>query len=587
MALLTPVVAAVLGYVLWRLARWSTKPQSALSRVAGPPRESWLKGNVQNLFQDALEYNLRLSREYGTAVRMYGLYGQEALYVSDPLALQHIFGKDQQAYDANDAFITSNLLMFGEGLIGTLGDQHKKQRKMLNPVFSVSNMRDLLPVIQPIADQMAAIFTQQIPGDGAPTEIDVMPWLSRGAQEYISQACFGYTFNALDLDRRNEYSEAARRYTPAALKLSHLRPFLPFIVRTFPLALRKKMVEWYPREAMKDFVYILTTMHETSKRIFARKKRALDGEGGQAHGEKEEGDLGPLMQGKDIMSILLRANASSEEADRLTDDELIGQMSTLLFAGFETTTYAISRILWLLASRPYAQARLRSEIRAAKQAYLAEGRSPAEAWEDVSLSYDDLMALPYLDALLRETLRVYPPSSVHFRVAKQDTTLPLQYPVRAVDGSSVSVVPLEKGTQLLISIIASNHNKDVWGEDASEWKPERWMTASAESEDKDIAAVKSSVRYPGAYSSILTFLGGPRGCIGFKFSEMEAKQVLATLLPRLHFALPSATNADGRKKEIYWKMSGPQIPVVQPPFGDGMSPQVPLDVRCVETEDFA
>lgn len=40
-----------------------------------------------------------------------------------------------------------------------------------------------------------------------------MPWLSRGAQEYMSQACFGYTFNALDLNQRNEYSEAARRYT--------------------------------------------------------------------------------------------------------------------------------------------------------------------------------------------------------------------------------------------------------------------------------------------------------------------------------------------------------------------------------------
>ena len=44
MALLTPVVAAVLGYVLWRLARWATAPPSALARVAGPPRESWLKG---------------------------------------------------------------------------------------------------------------------------------------------------------------------------------------------------------------------------------------------------------------------------------------------------------------------------------------------------------------------------------------------------------------------------------------------------------------------------------------------------------------------------------------------------------------
>ena len=86
-----------------------------------------------------------------------------------------------------------------------------------------------------------------------------------------------------------------------------------------------------------------------------------------------------------------------------------------------------------------------------------------------------------------------------FSRAKQDTTLPLQYPVRTVDGSSVSVIPLEKGTQLLISIIASNHNKEVWGEDASEWKPERWMTKS---EDRDSAAVKSSVRYPGAYSSM-------------------------------------------------------------------------------------
>ena len=62
--------------------------------------------------------------------------------------------------------------MFGEGLIGTLGEQHKKQRKMLNPVFSVSNMRDLLPVIQPIADQMAAIFAQQIPEDGGASSRD-------------------------------------------------------------------------------------------------------------------------------------------------------------------------------------------------------------------------------------------------------------------------------------------------------------------------------------------------------------------------------------------------------------------------------
>ena len=83
-----------------------------------------------------------------------------------------------------------------------------------------------------------------------------------------------------------------------------------------------------------------------------------------------------------------------------------------MFAGFETTTYALSRILWVLASRPEAQARIRSEVRAAKQQYLAEGRSTAPTWNDVSLSYDDLMALPYLDAVIQETMRVYVSLSV-------------------------------------------------------------------------------------------------------------------------------------------------------------------------------
>ena len=64
-------------------------------------------------------------------------------------------------------------------------------------------------------------------------------------------------------------------------------------------------------------------------------------------------------------------------------------------------------------------------------------------------------------------------------------------------------------------------------------------------------------------------------------------QVLSTLLPRIHFSLPSGVDASGRKKEIYWKMNGPQIPVVRAPFGDGISPQVPLGVRLVKEVDFS
>lgn len=85
--------------------------------------------------------------------------------------------------------------------------------------------------------------------------------------------------------------------------------------------------------------------------------------------------------------------------------------STIIFAGFETTTTAVCRILWILASKPDVQARLRSEVRDAKQTYAAL-HDITDPWEEVGLSYDLLMGLPYLDAVIRETLRVHPPTSL-------------------------------------------------------------------------------------------------------------------------------------------------------------------------------
>lgn len=88
--------------------------------------------------------------------------------------------------------------------------------------------------------------------------------------------------------------------------------------------------------------------------------------------------------------------------------------STFIFAGFETSTSAICRILWILAEKQDVQAQLRSEIRKAKQDYaIAQGLSGP--WEEVEVPYDILMGLPYLDAVVRETLRVYPPSSLFSR----------------------------------------------------------------------------------------------------------------------------------------------------------------------------
>ncbi|KAG1744162.1 cytochrome P450 [Suillus paluster] len=528
MALLRVCGSSIFAFIIWRLIKRYRTPKSPLAHILGPKKEHWLKGNFHRIFQDGLRYNLDLVKQYGGAVKIYALLGvkalildQEQLYISDPLALHHIVVKEQNVYEETDMFIVGNRLIFGEGLIATLGEQHRKQRKMLNPVFSLANMRDLLPVIQPIADQLRTILMAKIPADGSVVEVNLLPWVSRGALEYICQAALGHSFDALDPTKENEYIEAIRTLAPSTLRLIFLRPFIPMIVRRFSLYWRNKMMDWMPSDALKNLRHVVNVMDTASKNIFAEKKVTLENEG-------FVGNVGKCMK--------VRANASSSNDDRLTDSELLGQMNTIIFAGFETTTSATCRILWILAEKQDVQARLRSEIRKAKREYAA-AQGLSGPWEDVEVPYDTLMALPYLDAIVRETLRVYPPTSLLSRTARQASVLPLHQPIRSASGEMISSIYVPENTTLIISILASNHNKEIWGEDASEWRPERWLSPSGErlhlgdgEGDSMSGGIKDGMKYPGVYGLIraesrgerrMTFLGGGRACIGFKFAEME------------------------------------------------------------------
>ncbi|KAH7913518.1 cytochrome P450 [Hygrophoropsis aurantiaca] len=601
------------AFFLWKLVRRLTAPKSPLADISGPAKEHWLTGNIHRLVKDGLKYNLELVEKYGGVWKFYGMLGKEQLYVSDPRAMHHIVVKDQHLWEETDMFIMGNQLIFGDGLISTLGEQHRKQRKMLNPVFSLANMRDILPIIQPIAGKLRSILVSELPADGSASEVNILPWLTRGALEYICQAAIGHSFNALELNQEEEYVEAMRVLAPTTLRLVFLRPFVPFALRYLSLNWRNKLMDWLPIDALREIRRIVNIMDSMSRKIYEEKKAAM------VAGEETNIDPNSLrarMKGKDIMSIMLKANVSSSESDKLTDGELLGQMNTIIFAAIETTTSAICRILWILANKPEVQRRLRSEIRHAKRTY-AESQGNGEDWQDIELPYDVLVSIPYLDAVCRETLRVHPPTSLLSRVARQPTTLPLHKPIRSASGTLLSSIPIPEGTTIFISIIAANRNKELWGPDADEWKPERWLTPSGEriqgavrdntlGDDvgsarfgEKVPGTKDGVKYPGVYSSMMTFLGGSRACIGFKFADMEMsksiviclctqpnqftppEQVLTTLIPRIHFALPPPD-----VKEVYWKMNGLQIPVVLPPAGDGETSQVPLMLREVKEEDF-
>ncbi|KAG1746408.1 cytochrome P450 [Suillus lakei] len=512
----------------------------------GPNRGNWLTGNITSLFDGGVDYCVHIAEKYGGAVRLHGPLG-ETVYVSDPRALYHMVVKDQHIFEEPDPFIMSNKLVFGEGLISTVGEQHRRQRKLLNPVFSTSNMRRLLSTLHPISDRLTSTLASKLPTDSSQTEIDILPWLSRCALDGVCQGILGYPSNTLSAAENDPYPEALRKIGPLIGKLMKVRPIAAIIMQYCSPYWARNVLDLVTFMAdVREMRRIVETMDNASRKAFSEKKAAM-------------------------------------EADETLDPVgTVCRRHVMVFAGLDTTTSALARCVYLLAQHSGAQARLRSEIRDAMKTLEEDGdMSSAE------LPYDVLMNLP--------PFRLYPSLPVMARVTSKATTLPLQFPTRSRSGGYTSAVAIPEGTFTIISILAANRHREMWGADANEWRPERWLSsplaapsqaqevdvplgeenAASVSRSAPVLGVKDSIRFPGVYSNI-----------GFKFAEMELKQVLATLVLRLHFSLPVERNAQGHVKEIQWKLQAFHIPVVKPPAGDGITPQVPLNVRLVTKDDF-
>jgi len=139
---------------------------------------------------------------------------------------------------------------------------------------------------------------------------------------------------------------------------------------------------------------------------------------------------------------------------------------------------------------------------------------------------DDLNELPYLDAVVRETMRRYSPISVVARAADKDDIIPLNKPFTEKDGNIRHEIRVRKGQRIFIPIAPVNRDKSIWGDDSMEFKPERWMSIP-----DDARSV------PGVWGNLITFAGGPRACIGFRLSLLEMKVLLFTLVRAFEFDL--------------------------------------------------
>lgn len=129
--------------------------------------------------------------------------------------------------------------------------------------------------------------------------------------------------------------------------------------------------------------------------------------------------------------------------------------------------------------------------------------------------------MPYLNAVCNETTRLYPTVPVTLRDAVRDTDICGQR------------VP--KGTQVLLVPWAINRSPALWGPDAERFRPERWI----DNDDDDEQGRRRANNHGGASSNYcqLTFLHGPRSCIGQKFAQAELRALVAAFVSRFEWTL--------------------------------------------------
>ncbi|KLO13664.1 cytochrome P450 [Schizopora paradoxa] len=491
------------SFTLWRLVRSFFVP-SPLSKVPGPPGASPVTGHLQHIFgDDAWNFHEHLL-DYGGVAKVNGLMNEEQLYISDPVALNHIILKGHESFEQDTMILSMAPVIWGPAFAGLPGDHHKKQRKMLNPVFSVQHMRGLVPVLYPIAYELRDVFVKKI--KSGQNVIDVFHWTSLAALEFIGRGGLGHAFDALNLYKKNEYNEYIKAAISTMTSMAPVMALLPYIGNIGPAWFRRKIVDWTPSKTIHKLRDIVDVMHSTSVGIYRRKKAALE--------MGEDALMSEVANGKDIMTIL------------------------------------------------YAQAKLRKEVNDAREKYGGQ-----------DLDYDELMSLPYLDAICRETLRLHPPTGVVWREAVQDTVLPMRHPMKLVGSKEeVTSLPLKKGTKVIISILNANRSKEIWGEDAAEWKPERWLNPLPDSVAK--------AKLPGVFSNMMTFVGGGRACIGFKFAELEMKMLLFVLLESFSFSIE-----DGM--DITWSFKVIKQPSVVGADGKpGQKSELPLRISLLPGTNF-
>jgi cytochrome P450 len=403
------------------------------------PRGLPLVGPLFSFARDPAAFVTEVARQHGDIAR-FTILGTPTFLLSHPDHVQHVL-VELHGDEMKDQITRGLVRILGQGLLTSEGTVWKRQRKLAAPSFSRADVAVYARAMVERAAAMADAIT-------APVVRDVHDDMTDVTLDVVVRTLFAREVPTDDIGPTVGRTLAS--YRSAYIGAQRMLP------------------EWVPTRSRRTFKRGVRRIDEVLAAVI-RDARASE------------------QRGSDLLSRLLAA--TDADGSGMSDRQLRDEIITMFLAGHETTAIALTSALYLMARHPDLAARARTEI--------------DEVLGDRLAVAEDLPRLKFLDAVVRETMRIYPPAWI---VGRE--------PLREVE---VGGVRIPAGAQILMSQWVV-HRDARWFPEPEVFRPDRWLDGST-------TGLHRYAYFP--------FGGGPRVCIGNHFAMLEAVLILATLLQRL------------------------------------------------------
>jgi cytochrome P450 len=398
----------------------------------------------------------------GDTFRFYFGGVKEAIVTTNPVVIQHVLKTNAENYHKSEIQVKRMGHFLGKGLLTTHGEAWRTQRRLIQKGFDRKQLDVLSSIMQDsLADSLRDFDKQARLGP-----VDIYPHLMKMTFGMVGRSLFGARLKDEDIDLISLTISTVQEF----MVRQTIQPYLnPWFAVSGELRRHEEM------RTRADAILL--------DYIKRRRQEA---------------------PGHDLLQILMDARYSDGEG--MSDDLVLSESMQLLVAGHETSSNALSWLLYLLSSRPDCLEKVRREFDS-----VLGGRS---------LSYPDVPKFEFATQIIQEALRLYPPFWMVDRMALAD--------------DRVGDLAIPGGSTVVVFIYGAHHSPQYW-ENPESFDPERFTKAN------------EKLHRPYAY---LPFGAGPRGCIGGNYAMLQILMILSVLLRRYDLQLVPGQTIETRPMVI-------------------------------------